>query len=64
MKNVKELIALAKARPGQINFSSSGNGSINHLSGESFKNAANIDIVHVPYKGLVPALTDLVSRQV
>ncbi len=64
VKSVRELIALAKARPGQINFSSSGNGSINHLSGESFKNAAKIDIVHVPYKGMVPALTDLVAGQV
>jgi tripartite-type tricarboxylate transporter receptor subunit TctC len=64
VKSAGELIALAKARPGQINFSSSGNGSINHLSGEYFKNAAKIDIVHVPYKGMVPALTDLVSGQV
>ena len=64
VKSVRELIALTKARPGQINFSSSGNGSINHLSGESFKNAAKIDIVHVPYKGMVPALTDLVAGQV
>ena len=64
VKNVRDLIALAKAKPGQINFSSSGSGSINHLSGEYFKNAAKIDIVHIPYKGMVPALTDLVSGQV
>lgn len=64
VKNVKELIALAKARPGQINFSSSGNASINHLAAEYFKSAAKIDIVHIPYKGMVPAITDLMSGQV
>lgn len=64
VKNAAELIALAKARPGQINFSSSGNASINHLAGEYFRTAAKIDIVHVPYKGMVPAITDLMSGQV
>ena len=63
VKDTQALIALAKARPGQINFASSGAGSINHLSGEAFKTAARIDIVHVPYKGMVPALTDLVAGQ-
>ena len=62
--SVKELIALAKARPGKLNFASAGIGSATQLSGELFKSMAAIDIVHVPYKGGVPALTDMVAGQV
>ena len=63
-KNVRELIALAKARPGQITFASSGSGQANHLAGEMFKDAAGIDILHVPYKGGGPVLTDMMGGQV
>lgn len=63
-QSVKELIALAKAKPGQINFSSAGSGTSHHLGGELFKLAAGINIVHIPYKGTAPAVTDLVSGQV
>ena len=61
---VKELVALAKARPGQINLASAGSGSPSHLGGALFKYLANVDIVHVPYKGAPPALTDLIAGQV
>jgi tripartite-type tricarboxylate transporter receptor subunit TctC len=61
---VKQLIALAKARPGQINYASAGNGSTHHLSGELMKSMAGIDIVHVPYKGTTPALTGLLGGEV
>jgi tripartite-type tricarboxylate transporter receptor subunit TctC len=61
---VKELIALAKAKPGQINFASAGNGTPLHLGGEMFKHMAGINIVHVPYKGAAPALVDVVGGQV
>ncbi|HEX2825162.1 MAG TPA: tripartite tricarboxylate transporter substrate binding protein [Burkholderiales bacterium] len=63
-KSTAELVALAKAKPGTINFASSGTGSTAHLSSELFKHMAGIDIVHVPYKGAGPALTDLISGQV
>jgi tripartite-type tricarboxylate transporter receptor subunit TctC len=63
-KTVGELVALAKAKPGTVNFASAGNGSTAHLAGELFKSLAAIDIVHVPYKGAGPALTDLVGGQV
>jgi tripartite-type tricarboxylate transporter receptor subunit TctC len=63
-KSVKELIALAKAKPGVINFASSGTGSTAHLCSELFKSMAAIDIVHVPYKGAGPAMTDLMGGQV
>ena len=63
-KSTAELIALAKAKPGTINFASSGSGSTAHLSSELFKQMAGIDIVHVPYKGAGPALIDLMSGQV
>ena len=59
VKNVKELIALAKARPGQIIYASAGNGTAGHLSGELLKSMAKVEVVHVPYKGNVPAITDL-----
>jgi tripartite-type tricarboxylate transporter receptor subunit TctC len=57
-KNLKELIALAKARPGQLNFASSGLGSSNQMAGELLKVTAGINIVHVPYKGNAPAIVD------
>jgi tripartite-type tricarboxylate transporter receptor subunit TctC len=60
-KSVQELIALAKAQPGKLNFGSSGNGGIGHLVGEMFKSATGINMVHVPYKGNGPALVDLMS---
>ncbi len=59
-----ELIAYAKANPGKVNFGSAGAGSITHLAGELLKAEARIDIVHVPYKGAAPAVTDLVGGQV
>jgi len=63
-KNVKELIALAKARPGRMNYASSGVGATPHLSAEMFKSMAGVDIVHVPYKGDTPAFIDLLAGQV
>jgi tripartite-type tricarboxylate transporter receptor subunit TctC len=63
-KNLKELIALAKARPGQLNFASSGLGSSNQMAGELFKMMANINLVHVPYKGNPPAITDTMAGHV
>jgi tripartite-type tricarboxylate transporter receptor subunit TctC len=63
-KSVKELIALAKAKPGQLNYASAGPGSSPHLTFELFKSAAGIDIRHVPYKGTGPAITELVGGQV
>jgi len=63
-KTVKELIAYAKANPGKLNFGSSGNGSSIHLSGELFKSMAKVDMVHVPYKGSAPAVTDLLGNQI
>ena len=59
-----ELIAYAKANPGKVNFGSAGAGSITHLAGELLKAEAKIDLVHVPYKGAAPAVTDLVGGQV
>jgi tripartite-type tricarboxylate transporter receptor subunit TctC len=64
VKNVKELIALAKSRPGQLNFASSGNGTIVHLNAELFKMIAGIDVQHIPYKGTALATPDLASGQV
>ncbi len=62
--SVTELIALARRRPGQLNYASAGNGTTFHLAGEMFKSMAKIDLVHVPYKGGAPALTDLIAGQV
>jgi len=62
-KSVKDLIAMAKARPGTVNFGSAGVGSQVHLAAENFADAAGIDIVHVPYKGEAPAYTDLIGHQ-
>ena len=64
VNNVRELIALAKAKPDTLNFASSGNGQSTHLSGELFNSMANIKLAHVPYKGSAPALTDVMSGQV
>jgi tripartite-type tricarboxylate transporter receptor subunit TctC len=64
VKSVKELIALAKSKPGDLSFASSGSGTSLHLSGELFKMMAGIEMVHVPYKGSSPALTDLLGGQV
>jgi len=63
-KSVQELIALAKAKPGQLNFASGGSGNPNHLAGEMFNSMTGTKIVHVPYKGGGPALNDLVGGQV
>jgi tripartite-type tricarboxylate transporter receptor subunit TctC len=62
--NVQQLIQLARAHPGQLNYASSGNGTTAHLAGEMLKSMAKINIVHVPYKGTVPGVTDLVAGQV
>ena len=63
VRTVKELIALAKARPGQVAYASAGYGTAGHLAGELFKSMAGVDMVHVPYKGNVPAITDLIAGQ-
>ena len=63
VKNIKELIVLAKSRPGQIAFSSSGTGGVSHLTAELFRSVAGIDLLHVPYKGAGPAMTALLSGE-
>jgi tripartite-type tricarboxylate transporter receptor subunit TctC len=63
-RNVAELIALAKAQPGKINYSSSGPGGAPHLAGELFKSMAHVNLVHVPYKGSAPSFQDLLGGQV
>jgi len=63
-KTVQELIALAKAQPGKLNYASSGNGGATHLAMELFKTMAGIDAVHIPYNGAGPALTELLGAQV
>lgn len=62
--SVKDLIALAKARPGTVNYASYGNGSINHLAGELFASLADINVTHVPYRGGGPAMIDLIAGRV
>ncbi len=64
VKSVKELVAYAKANPGKIAFASSGSGTSIHMAGELFKLRAGVDIMHVPYKGSAPAMTDLLGNQV
>ena len=64
VKTVRELIKLAQARPGQLNFASAGNGSAGHLVMEMFRSAAKIDVVHIPYKGAGPAATEVMAGQV
>jgi len=63
-KSVKELIALAKSRPGQLNYASAGTGTAPHLSGELFNAMAGVRMVHIPYKGSPPAVTDLLAGEV
>ncbi len=63
-RSVPELIALARSRPGQLNYSSSGPGGAPHLAGELFKSMAKVDLVHVPYKGSAPSFQDLLGAQV
>jgi tripartite-type tricarboxylate transporter receptor subunit TctC len=64
VKSVKELIALAHAQPGKLNYSSAGNGTANHLAMERFKSAAGVNFTHVPYKGAPQAVTDLLAGRV
>lgn len=63
-KTVKDIVALAKAKPGTLSFGSAGSGSAQHLALELFKVAAGIDVLHVPYKGSAPLLTDLMGGQI
>ena len=63
-KNVKELVALLKAKPGEYNYASSGNGTIIHFAGAMFADEAGVDIKHIPYKGTGPMVTDLIGGQV
>jgi tripartite-type tricarboxylate transporter receptor subunit TctC len=63
-QSVRELIALAKAQPGKLNYASAGSGSTLHLAGELFKSLAGVDIVHVPYKGASGLITDLIAGAV
>ena len=63
-KSVQELIALAKAHPGNLSYGSSGAGNAGHLAGELFKSMAKVDMVHIPYKGGAPAMVDLIAGQV
>lgn len=63
VKTVKDLVVLAKAKPGSINYASSGSGSAGHLAAELFKRVAHVEMVHIPYKGAAPALTDVVAGQ-
>ena len=64
VKSIRELIALARTKPGQLNYASAGSGNATHLAGELFASATRIKLVHVPYKGSGPAVTDLVGGQV
>ena len=64
VKSVRELVALAKSRPGQLNFASAGTGTAPHLSGELFKAMAGVSLVHIPYKGSPPAVADLLAGEV
>lgn len=63
-RSVGELVALAKKKPGELNFASGGSGTTGHLAGELFKAETGVDLTHIPYKGNVPAVTDLVAGQV
>ena len=63
-KTVKELVRFAKSQPGKLSFASAGNGTGSHLSGELFKQLAGVDIQHIPYKGVQPAMVDVISGQV
>ena len=61
VRSVKELIALAKSKPGQLNYGSGGNGSVSHFSAEQFKGLAGVDIVHIPFKGAAPSVGELLA---
>ncbi len=63
-KTIAELVAIAKTQPGKLSYGSSGNGSVSHLMGEQFKIATGTDLVHVPYRGLGPALNDAIGGQI
>jgi len=63
-KSLKDLIAMAKAEPGKLTYASAGNGSSGHLAGELLKSSAKIDVLHVPYKGGAPAITDLLGERI
>ena len=63
-RTLPELLALARKQPGQLTFGSAGNGSTPHLAGELFRQRAGLDLVHVPYRGAAPAVTDLLAGQV
>ena len=63
-RSVKELVALAKSKPGQLSYASTGTGATAHLIGEMLKTAAGVDLIHIPYKGFAPALTDVIAGQV
>lgn len=64
VKSIREMVALAKARPGQISIASTGSGGLPHLALEMFKTAAKIELIHIPYKGAAPAIADLLGGQV
>jgi len=64
VRSVKDLVALAKARPGAINYASAGSGSPGHLAAEYFRKIAGIDVVHIPYKGATPAMLDVIAGHV
>ena len=64
VKSARELVAMAKARPGQLNFASAGSGTVTHLAGELFKTMVGVNLVHVPYRGSGPALIDVLGGQV
>src|SRR6266566_6183721 len=64
VKSLKDLIAMAKAEPGKLTYASAGNGSSSHLAGELLKSSAKIDVLHVPYKGGAPAITDLLGERI
>jgi len=63
VRSVRELVALAKAKPGQLSYASAGNGSLLHLTMERFKALAGLNILHIPYKGAAPALSDVLGGQ-
>lgn len=63
-RSIQDLVALAKAKPGSLNYASGGNGASTHLAGELLKIAAGVDLVHIPYKGTAPAMNDLLAGQV
>ena len=64
VKTVKDLITLARSRPGQLNFASASTGGMPHLAGELFNSMTGVKMVHIPYKGAAPATTDLLSGQI